>query len=92
VEERRIEELQLLSPRHDERRRDEVFVYMCVYIFVYVCVCIYVCVCLCVYTYAYVGRRRMGDRKEPSKLQVSFEEYRLFYRALLQKRPMIRSL
>ena len=36
-------------------------------------------------TYVYIWVRLVGS----FKLQVSFAEYRLFYRALLQKRPII---
>ena len=41
---------------------------------------------ICTSAHMYVGWLRLVG---PAKLQVSFAEYRLFYRALLQKRPRI---
>ena len=38
------------------------------------------------------SRERDVDENNSCKLQVSFAEYSLFYRALLQKRPVILSL
>ena len=68
-----------------------------------VCVCVYVCVCVCVYVCVWRWWRIIGSRKIVSvflcigwlrlvgclKWQVSFAEYRLLNRALLQKRPVI---
>ena len=52
------------------------------------CVCV---VCMCAHDHYYSGRIRRADAHYPVlpslKLQVSFAEYHLFYRALLQKRP-----
>jgi len=79
-----------------------VYVSVCVYVYVCVCicvcVCVWVCVCVCQSVILSVGRsfnlsvslgmgwlRLVGSWR----LQVSFVEYRLFYRALLQKRPII---
>ena len=54
-------------------------IYMLVYIFRYVLVCIHIQICLMRWL------RLVGC----SKLQVSFAEYSLFYKALLQTRPII---
>jgi len=55
--------------------------YVCMY------VCIYVCVCVCVYIQVTgIGWLWLVGFL---KLQVSFAEYSLFYRALLQKIPII---
>jgi len=80
-----------------------VYVYVCMRVCVYVCMC--VCVYVCVfdatlsYTWYDVSIFCKFHRKgEPMgslrsvvsiKLWVSFAEYRLFYRALLQNRPII---
>ena len=58
------------------------------------CVCVCVCVCVCagvhVYIFPYMGWLRLVGSL---KLHVSFAEYCLFHRALLQKRPItLRSL
>jgi len=60
------------------------------------CVCVRVCACVCMWRYTWDDMpwvtmgwlRSVGSMK----LQVSFAEYRLFYRALLQKRPIILSI
>ena len=57
------------------------------YVCICACVCVYV-VCVCVSHN--VDPHMMWLRSVGSiKFQVSFAEYRLFYRALLQKRPKI---
>jgi len=52
-----------------------------------VCVCVLVCVCVC----CRVAKTHMGWLRLVGslKLYVTFAEYSLFYRALLQKRPII---
>jgi len=68
-----------------------------VYMYFYVCLCtctcihlqynkVYKCMHICTSTYTHMGWLRSVGSIE---LQVSFAEYRLFYRALLQKRPII---
>ena len=53
-----------------------------------VCVCVCVCACVCV-SHVHECMKASHARHLPRKWQVSFAEYHLFYRALLQKRPMI---
>jgi len=57
----------------------------------HVCVCIYMYV---LYMYVLLYRTTMGWLWSVGSIQsqVSFAEYRVFYRALLQKRPMISSI
>ena len=65
-------------------------VYICIHMYISIfarCLCIHTYIsiftrCLCLYLYSL---RVVGSLK----WQVSFAEYRLFYRALLQKRPII---
>ena len=62
-----------------------------------VCACVYitcvlvVCVCVCV-SIVHVGLSLDEIQKCSVKSQVTFTEYGLFYRALLQKRPVILSI
>jgi len=73
-----------------------IHIYRCMYIYTYIFMSIYVHIyiglCTRIYTYKHICMgwlRLVGSLK----LQVSFEEYCVFYRALLQKRPiMLRSL
>ena len=60
---------------------------LCMYIDVYMCVGVFVWVFILTYT-AVGWLRSVGS----IRLYVSFAEYRLFYRALLQKRPIILSI
>ena len=63
----------------------ECVIYTRIYIFAWndtICIYIYMCMYICVD----MGWLRLVGSL---KLQVSFAEYRLFYRALLQKRPII---
>jgi len=58
-------------------------VYVCVYVYMYVYLCINVYVCVYIYT-------RLPSRPHLTPLfGLSFAEYSLFYRALLQKRHII---
>ena len=50
-------------------------------------VSVYVCMCVCVCARLLFGKSYLACVID--KLQVSFAEHRLFYRALLQKRPTI---
>jgi len=66
--------------------------YMYIYAHIHVCVCMRVCICMHVYVCVHACTsicmgwlRLVGSLK----LQISFAEYGLFYRALLQKRPVI---
>jgi len=63
------------------------YMYVCVCWFLCVCSCMCVLVCTCI-TIQPVPPRLVGW----IKLHVSFAKYRLFYRALLQKRPIILSI
>jgi len=66
----------------------------------YVCVCVCACACVCVRESIYQSAALIDLLSDGAamgwlrlvgslKLQVSFAEYSLFYRALLQKRPVI---
>ena len=74
---------------------------MCTRMHAYICLCAHICVMhayvslishTCVYAFlnarVYIGMRWL-QLVGSLKLQVSFAEYRLFHRALLQKRPVI---
>ena len=75
---------------------------MYMYIFVYICICIiysytyvYVHILINMYIYICFNKYTMGWLQSVGslRLQVSFAEYSLFYRALLPKRPtLLRSL
>jgi len=78
----------------------DIYSYVHVCVSVWVCVCVYVCLCVslsvymwvCVYICRYIDICRDMDWLRLVgflKLLVSFAEYGLFYRALLQKRPII---
>jgi len=80
----------------------------CKYIYIYAHTHAHVCICINVYVHAYMyilhtyyihthvywQVHTMGWLRlvRSIKLQVSFAEYSLFYRALLQKRPIILSI
>jgi len=74
-----------------------VYIGECVRVRVCVCVCVRVCVCVCVCVCIHrpssnsTSACTMGWLRLVGslKLQVSFVEYHLFYRALWQKRPII---
>ena len=59
-----------------------IYTYMYMYIYKYICMC--VCMSVDMYWIAMGWLHVVGSLK----LQVSFVEYSLFYRALLQKRPV----
>jgi len=65
-----------------------------VFVCVFVCVCVlsskvsWVCMCLCVCVLTMGWLRSVGS----IKLYVCFAEHLLFYRSLLQKRPIILSI
>jgi len=60
-------------------------IYICIYIYIY----IYISTHLYVHTHIHMGWLRLVGS---IKLKDFFAEYRLFYRALLQKRPIISSI
>ena len=70
-----------------------IYMYVCIrwYLFerVRVCVSVGVRVCACVYSNIYIGWLTLVGS---IKLYVSFAEYSLFYRGVLQKRPIISSI
>ena len=73
---------------------------VCMYIYICIYVYIYIYISMCVYIYIYTECRPrlvsgdMGWLRLVGSItsQVSFAEYGLFYRALLQKRPIILSI
>ena len=74
-----------------------IYSYTSIYMYVYICIdtCIYAYIHTCTYvymhTYMYIHRNRpMGWLQSVGliKSQVSFAEYHLFCKALLQKRPV----
>ena len=70
---------------------------LCVNIWIYICICTCISViCTCMHIYPmWIANRNVCYLFTPGywvgalKWQVSFAEYRLFYRAFLQKRPVI---
>jgi len=63
------------------------YIHMYIYIYIYICVCVSACVCVsivyvCVYSQMLYGM-------EADWRKYCFVEYSLFYRPLLQKRPII---
>jgi len=68
-----------------------ILIFTCICVCMYIYVCIYACICLyqgCTECKGGAGMEwlRLVDSL---KLYVSFAEYSLFYRALLQQRPII---
>jgi len=61
--------------------------YVCnIYIYIYICVYLYTQDYVCIRMYIFAAQVKA---QLYSKIYVSLAEYRLFYRALLQKRPII---
>ena len=80
----------------DTYKYNHIYIHTRVYM-LHVCACVCICVpskmtSLCMYTYRHVYDMGWLRSVGSIKLQVSFAEYSLFHRALLQKRPMILSI
>ena len=76
---------------------------MLMYIYIYICICLYIYIYIHIYVNSPGSLFRENRHGSTSamrwlrslgsiKLSVSFAEYCLFYRALLQKRPIILSI
>ena len=65
------------------------YIYVCMYMYV----CIYIFIHLCIHSYTHKSDSAIAMEwlrlVSSFKLQVSFAEYSLFHRALVQKRPII---
>ena len=66
-----------------------IYVYLCMYSHVYTYMFIPICICTCIYVYLCMGWLQLVGS---IKFWVSFAEYSLFNRDLLQKRPLILSI